>query len=313
MNATQQTTLNAMNTARTNVFATEELFEGILSFLPFKTLFYIRRVSKRWASVIDGSVTLQQKMFLRPRDEPELWIVERKHKVGAHQFEGKYEHLNDTELKFRRVKVLEDDERPITPVALNPLLEDGNNTVTRRSNILRMAVGCEFEEATYSGWTDAFWDQGHGSPTNASFWNTFLTDPPCHKIDVYMFGLRLDDTAPPSQPSKDHPNPIVAALGFPEHQRLTIESDAGVRMRDVLPPCLTARGFAQGGRAGRWLWNSRDATIRDAVEAMKERVGSQCISKRWGLFLRLRLYRVGGAQPLLATDEERTAANVDWK
>lgn len=72
MSATQQTPLNAMNTARKSVFATGELFEGILSFLPFKTLFYIRRVSKRWATVIDGSVTLQQKMFLRPRDEPEL-------------------------------------------------------------------------------------------------------------------------------------------------------------------------------------------------------------------------------------------------
>ena len=84
-------------------------------------------------------------------------------------------------------------------------------------------------------------------------------------------------------------------------------------MCDVLPPCLTARGYAQGGHAGRWLWRSRDAMIRDAVEAMKQRLGSKCISKRWGLFLRLRLYRVGGAQPLLATDEERVAANVNWE
>lgn len=84
-------------------------------------------------------------------------------------------------------------------------------------------------------------------------------------------------------------------------------------MRDVLPPCLKARGFAQGGRARRWLWNSRDATIRDTVEVTKEQVGSECISKRWGLILGLRLYRVGGAQPLLATDEERFAANLDWE
>lgn len=89
MSATQQTTLNATNIARKSVFATEELFEGILSFLPFKPLFYIRRVSKRWATAIDGFATLQQKMFLRPRDEPELWIVERSRKVGAHQFQGK--------------------------------------------------------------------------------------------------------------------------------------------------------------------------------------------------------------------------------
>ena len=311
MSATQQTTLNAMNTARTNVFATEELFEGILSFLPFKTLFYIRRVSKRWATVIDGSVTLQQKMFLRPRDEPELWIVGRKHKVGAHQFEGEYEHLNDTELKFRRVKVLEDDQKPITPVTLNLLLEDGNNTVTRRSNILRMAIGCEFEFATFRGWTDPFSAQNHGSAANASFWNTFLTDPPCRKVAVEMFGLRLDDTKLPPRLSEGRP--LLAAVKFLSADCLPIVSDTGVRMRDVLLPCLTARGFAQGGPLQRVVWRCHGATIHDAVHAVEGRFGRECFSKRWGLFLRLRLYRVGGAQPLLATDEERVAANLDWE
>ena len=161
--------LDAMDTARERVFATEELFEGILSFLPFKKLFYIRRVSKRWAEGIDGSVTLQQKMFLQPRDQPELWIVDRKHKLGANNYRKKYEHLNDTELKFKRVKVSEDDSRPITPVTLNPLLKDDNNTVISRSNIFRMAIGCDFEEATNCGSTDAFRDQGNSSVANASF------------------------------------------------------------------------------------------------------------------------------------------------
>jgi hypothetical protein len=311
MSATQQTTLNAMNTARKSVFATRELFEGILSFLPFKTVFYIRRVSKRWATVIDGSVTLQQKMFLRPRDEPELWIVERSHKIGAHQLEGKYKHLNETELKFRRVKVPEDDQKSIHPVTPNPLLGHGDNTVTRRSNVLRMAIGCEFEEAIYSGWTDAFSGQSHGSVANANFWNTFLTDPPCRKVAVETFGLRLDDTQPPLQSTQGRP--LLAAVNFSSAGCLPIVSDAGVRMRDVLLLCLTARGFAQGGSLQHLSWRHHGAAIHDAIQAVEERFGRECISKRWALFLRLRLYRVGGAQPLLATDEERVVANLDWK
>lgn len=236
--------------------------------------------------------------------------MERKHKLGAHQFEGNYEHLNDTELKFRRVKVPEDDQKPINPVTLNPLLEDGNNTVTRRSNILRVAIGCEFEEATYRGWTDPLSGQSHGSAANASFWNTFVTDPPCRKVAVEMFGLRLDDTKLP--PRRSQGRPLLAAVNFSSAGCLPIVSDAGVRMRDVLLPCLTARGFAKGGSLQRVLWGRHGATIHDAVQAAEERFGGECISKRWGLFLRLRLYRVGGAQPLLATDEERVAANLDW-
>lgn len=300
-----------MGAARERVFTTEELLEGILSFLPFKTLFYIRRVSKSWAGSIDGSATLQQKMFLRPRDQPELWILDQKHKVGAHQFEGKYEHLNDTELKFRRVKVPEDNQKPVTPVTLNPLLDDGNNTVTRRSNILRMAIGCEFESATFRGWTDPFSDQSHGSAANASFWNTFVTDPPCHKVAVEMFGLRLNDIKLPPRLSQGRP--LLAAVNFSSTGCLPIVSNAGVRMRDVLLQCLTARGFAQGGPLQRVLWRCHGATIHDAVHAVEGRFGRECFSKRWGLFLRLRLYRVGGAQPLLATDEERVAANLDWE
>lgn len=84
--------MDTTDTARERVFKTEELLEGILSFLPFKTLFYIRRVSKRWAEGIDGSIVLQQKMFLRPRDQPELWRLDD-------------QHLIDTGVGFRRVRI----------------------------------------------------------------------------------------------------------------------------------------------------------------------------------------------------------------
>lgn len=300
-----------MDTARERVFATEELFETILSFLPFKTLFYIRRVSKRWAEGIDESVTLQQKMFLRPRDQPELWVVDRKHKPGANNYGKQYNHLNDTELNLKRVKVPENDRRPITPVTLNPLLEDDNNTVTSRPNILRKAIGCDFEEVTYRGWTDAFWDQGNINAANASFWNTFLTDPPCHKVEVRLFALRLDSTRLPIKPS--NARPALAAVGLSDGGVLQVVSSAGVRMGDVLLACLTARSYAMGGCPSCWLWKRRDATVLDAVDAMTQAVGIERIAKRWGVFFRLRLHRVGDAQPLIATDAERAEANEDWE
>lgn len=47
------------------VFNTAELLENILSFLPFKNLFGVMRVSKQFKSAIDNSPTLQRMIFLR--------------------------------------------------------------------------------------------------------------------------------------------------------------------------------------------------------------------------------------------------------
>ena len=304
-----------MDTARRHVLETEELLEEILSFLQFKNLFYVRRVSKRWAGLIDRSANLQQKMFLRPRNPSELWVVDTKHKPGAHNYlnSKRYKHLDDKELAFRRVKISEGNKKSIAPVTLNPILKDDNISHPRLSNALRVTAGCEIEVVTHRSWIDALWDGNTHHPTNASFWNTFLTDPPCHKVDVQLFALRLDDTAPPLRPSSLHPNPIMATVSFPDSQRLTIESSAGVRMRDVLLASLTTRGDAQGGRVRDRSWSGRDSTVRDVVEAVSREVGSEGISERWGVFFRLRLCKVGDAQVLLATDEERDAANLGWR
>jgi hypothetical protein len=111
--------VNVQDTPRESVFGTAELLENILSFLPVKNVFCVQSVSRTWSSVIGSSVTLQQKMFLRPRDRPELWILDKKHKVGANHYGRQYEHLNDTELKFQRVKDPQDDKKTLTPVTLN--------------------------------------------------------------------------------------------------------------------------------------------------------------------------------------------------
>lgn len=127
MSATQQTTLDARNIACKSVFATEELFEGILSFLPFKPLS---------TSEESRSAELASSMVLS--------LCSRRCFCG-----------------------------------------------------LAMSRSC-------------------------GLWRKVARSAP-----INSKGNRLNDTAPPSQLSKDHPNPTVAAMGFPEYQRLTIESDEG--------------------------------------------------------------------------------------
>jgi len=113
--------------ARKCVFETNELLEQILLFLPAKNIFSVWRVSKQWAAVIDSSIGLQRKMFLRPDDKPcELWTLDVEHKVGAHDYGEDWPNLNrfnDTELKFRRVEVSPNDNSSIVPITLNPMLQ----------------------------------------------------------------------------------------------------------------------------------------------------------------------------------------------
>lgn len=251
-------------------------------------------------------------MFLQPRDQPELWVVERKHKVGVRKFKTKYAYLNDTGMTFRRVKIPQDIAEVSTPVTLNPMLAN-DNIDSLTCNAMRVAVGSEIEMVRYYGWVDALEDQDNSNAADASFWNTFLTDPPCRKVEVRVFMLRLDDAATPWQTSEPDRIPTTARVRFAEPQRLTIESNAGVRMRDVLLPCLTARGDAWGRSPESQSWKRRSATIHDAIEALKGEVGGKGISTRWGLLFRLRLFGVGNAQPVIAKDEERATANLGWE
>jgi hypothetical protein len=58
------------------VFDTTELLESILVHLPPKNLFGALRVSKQFQTVITGSVSIQEKMFLRIRKRPgKFWLL----------------------------------------------------------------------------------------------------------------------------------------------------------------------------------------------------------------------------------------------
>lgn len=85
-------------------------------------------------------------------------------------------------------------------------------------------------------------------------------------------------------------------------------------MRDVLQACLTTRGHARGLFVDpQREWKRKDATVLDAVKVVLEKADKKRISKRPRVALNIRLIGVGSAKPLLATDEERVAANKDWE
>jgi hypothetical protein len=73
--------------SRRAVFDTTELLESILVHLPPKNLFGALRVSKQFQTVITGSVSSQEKMFLRIRKRPrKIWLLKeartKTHYVG---------------------------------------------------------------------------------------------------------------------------------------------------------------------------------------------------------------------------------------
>ncbi|GAB7325172.1 hypothetical protein MBLNU13_g09252t1 [Cladosporium sp. NU13] len=91
-----------------------------------------------------------------------------------------------------------------------------------------MAIGYEY--VSHIGHSYTFPD------SNASFWNTFITDPPCHEANILSFTLNLDYPTPPAQqPNHD---PTLTIVNFLDTNGLTIGSDAGLRMGDVLQVCL---------------------------------------------------------------------------
>jgi hypothetical protein len=103
--ATRSMTTDA---ARRAVFDTTELPESVLVCLPPKNLFAVLRVSRRFRAVITASIPIQEKMFLRVRNEPwTAWKLEGKLK-DTHFVE----QLNPT--PWYRFKA---------PVELNPFLE----------------------------------------------------------------------------------------------------------------------------------------------------------------------------------------------
>ena len=72
MRTTRSMTLDA---ARQAVLSTTELLEAIIVCLPYKQVFTVQRVCRRFRECVSSSTQIQQKLFLRPYVQKESWML----------------------------------------------------------------------------------------------------------------------------------------------------------------------------------------------------------------------------------------------
>lgn len=112
-----QNLVTRADASRQAVLQTNELLEGILSFLPPKQLFVVQRVCKQWRDIIASSPELQKKMFLRVDERP------------RHNWGLKVDYLNSDPSKHFQVRKFDNSPLPrpwsqVTPIILSPHLKN---------------------------------------------------------------------------------------------------------------------------------------------------------------------------------------------
>lgn len=159
-----------MSPAQSAVFNTTELFENILIQLPWKQLFPVQRVCRKFRNVISGSVRLQQRVFLRSCVPVESWTLRSKRPMTAtlaatlalphHEFEF-VPSTNTTTNAIEKLK----------PVELCPLATVVDGQISAAHRLALGSEACEIQLV------DLYSRPG-------SWRNILLTDPPCQEITV---------------------------------------------------------------------------------------------------------------------------------
>lgn len=159
--------------ARKAVFNTSELLESILVCLPPKTLFGVQRVSKQFQAIIATSVPIQEKMFLRVRNEPQVsWLLKEQFTTS-----GVNRYFVESARKPR-------DPKSRVPTKLNPFLSKTiNNTCAERARgpFAAERVRLRFDQPV------SLTMLRQGVP---NILKTYISDPPTEdvKVDyVYQF------------------------------------------------------------------------------------------------------------------------------
>lgn len=162
--------------ARKAVFNTSELLESILVCLPPKTIFGVQRVSKQFQAVIATSTPIQEKMFLRVRNEPQRrWVLKEQATVsGVNRYF--VESANDAANRNSRL-----------PTGLNPFLSNfAKTTCTKRTRetpaIENVSLGLEQPLSLTM--------LREGAP---SILRTYISDPPPRDIKV-IYSYRFPDS-----------------------------------------------------------------------------------------------------------------------
>lgn len=313
-----------LQAARKKVMETNELLELILTFLPAKKIFGILTVSKCWNSVITNSAQLQQKMFLRLSNKPhEFWTVDAKHKPGANRFTFKFaQHLNDTELKFRRVDSLPDMNMPVgKPITLNPVLHYNYRISYNAMSVYLRGTPGSLIGLHYGAWIDP-------NQHDESLWKTYLMDPPCHEAEVPIFAIFFGsyDAETGTWTAPDIPDdveerdnlwwgegPTRTEISFDEGDTL-VKSDEPLTLGHLLKPAFETRAQAYCRSPVDPDHYNELATMYETFDVLKTQLGAKSLPRRAYMRMTIKVER-GEGKPhmILPTDEERAQAYTEWK
>jgi hypothetical protein len=161
-----------------------EILESALSFLPPRTLFGVQRVSHLWKSTIAASPPIQEKTFLRLRTKTsEIWMLKNPRSVPRGWNRGEerpgldwnFRIVGDTEMQSGSWKIKSGElQHLLTLVTLSPFLHimqygSANDRIEENSHAFQARLVPTAKFAQHN-----------------SFRNTYLTDPPCKEVGLYM-------------------------------------------------------------------------------------------------------------------------------
>lgn len=218
------------------VFETYEMLDNTLSFLPQKDLVLYKRVSKQFKSVIDGSATIQDVMFLRPVYEPrQTWLVEL----------GRRSPGSDVYQRITSIKPISDNPFMLkqtakrtpgfqvhclcTPVVLSPCLV-GHRSARRPGGTIYDDEVILFSSKSKDRIHRHYRQQigGQQQQQRSTVLDTYISKPACRRVAVY------------NEVNYRFPGGLVEIRRVASS--FSIELEAGITLRDIFTAAFTSKG-----------------------------------------------------------------------
>lgn len=243
--------------SRQAVLDTNELLEGILSFLPPIQLFADQRVCKRWRDVIASSPGLQKKMFLRVDEVPrETWELMADY----------YDVDGSPRIDLRRCDsgTATWPWRLVTPTSLSPLLETTNYDDEEEEEMSTYDKNCVAFRLTC--------DLAIGS--RSSVLDTYFSNPPC-----YDFTLDLDFDLEPAIPR--HSGLMMSPVRIQTKEALKVGEALDRAMAIHTNVTLCENYFDRTVKSKTY----RDVTVTEVIDKLQREYGSTAILGKFSVIV----------------------------
>lgn len=249
----------AANAARQKVIDTNELLESFIVHSPAKNISGIQRVCKHFRVVIAASSGIQEKMFLRLKNQArETWVLES-------EWSPLPPKPNEREKPYFRNLTPSDKASNYnikSPVVLNQNL---HLVKLQTSYTFMDRISINGVEVVTLPWEPTVFRR------HLSLFDTFITDPPLHRAKFHIV-LRAQSDGheyPTGNDGKDFD--VVGMMHI-----IRIELETGLTLGKIFSEALKMRGARI-----RSTWTSSDPnlsdsemTFTDAIDRFEERTGS---------------------------------------